>query len=173
MDRLVHVNFRGGWYGPMAPMSCLFRELHMDQWRLKFSKSFPRDWDWSIDSERPRSLLLSLGVPSRPSLASDPGPIQVPSRGRRGPVQICHVLCFTAFRTHPSPEVGAIPARPGPILVPSVLPGSGRNRLLGHFRLMCLPSRFKICRAILLRTCPPGRKSVRASGPKQEKNGPC
>ena len=79
----------------------------------------------ALDSERPRSLLLSLGVPSRPSLGSDPGPIQVPSRVRRGPVQIRHVLCFTAFRTHPGPEVGAIPARPGPILVPTVLPGSG------------------------------------------------
>ena len=51
--------------------------------------------------------------------------IQVPSRVRRGPVQIRHVLCFTAFRTHPGPEVGAIPARPGPILVPSVPSGSG------------------------------------------------
>ena len=76
-------------------------------------------------SERPRSLLLSLGVPSRPSLGSDPGPVQVPSRVRRGPVQIRHVVCFTAFRTHPGPKVGAIPARPGPILVLSFLPGSG------------------------------------------------
>ena len=65
-----------------------------------------------------------MGVPSRPSPGSDPGPIQVPSRVRRGPVQIRHVLCFTA-RTHPGPEVGAIPARPGPILVPSVPSGSG------------------------------------------------
>ena len=30
------------------------------------------------------------------------------------------MLCFTVFRTHPGPEVGAIPARPGPILLPSV-----------------------------------------------------
>ena len=60
------------------------------------------------------------GVSSRPSPGSDPGPAQVPSRVRGGPVQIRHVLCFTVFRTHPDPEVGAIPARPGPILLPSV-----------------------------------------------------
>ena len=60
------------------------------------------------------------GVPSRPSPGSYPGPVQVPSRVRGGPVQIRLVLCFTVFRTHPGPEVGAIPARPGPILLPSV-----------------------------------------------------
>ena len=60
------------------------------------------------------------GVPSRPSPGSYPGPVQVPSRVRGGPVQIRHVLCFTVFRAHPGPEVGAIPARPGPILLPSV-----------------------------------------------------
>ena len=60
------------------------------------------------------------GVPSRPPPGSYPGPGQVPSRVRGGPVQIRHVLCFTVFRTHPSPEVGAIPARPGAILLPSV-----------------------------------------------------
>ena len=60
------------------------------------------------------------GVPSRLSPGSYPGPVQVPSRVRGGPVQIRHVLCFTVFRTHPGPEVGAIPARPGPIPLPSV-----------------------------------------------------
>ena len=59
-------------------------------------------------------------MPSRPSTGSYPGPVQVPSRVRGGPVQIRHVLCFTVFWTHPGPEVGAIPARPGPILLPSV-----------------------------------------------------
>ena len=51
---------------------------------------------------------------------SDPGPVQIPSRVRKGPVQIRHVLCFTAFRAHPFPGVGGIPARPGPIPVPCV-----------------------------------------------------
>ena len=74
----------------------------------------------NTNPQKPRSMLLSLGVPSRPSPGSDPGPVQVPSRVRRRPVQIRHVLCFTAFRTRQGPEVGAIPARPGPILVPSV-----------------------------------------------------
>ena len=66
---------------------------------------------------------------------SDPslGPILGPSRShpgsvRRGPVQIRHVLCFTAFRTHPGPEVGAIPAHPGPILLPSVPSRIGPGR---------------------------------------------
>ena len=79
------------------------------------------------------------GVPSKPSPGSDPGPVQVPSRVRSCPVQIRHVPCFTVFRTHPGPEVGAILARPGPILVPSVpldRAWTGRNRLLGHFRFM-------------------------------------
>ena len=84
--------------------------------------------NWHSLSERPRSLLLSLGVPSRLSPGSHPGPIQVPSRVRRGPVQIRHVLCFTAFWTHPGPEVGAIPARPGPILLPSVPSRIGPGR---------------------------------------------
>ena len=57
-------------------------------------------------------------MPSRPSPGSDPGPVQVPSRVRRGPVQTRHVLCLQRF--HPGPEVGAVLARPGPILVPSV-----------------------------------------------------
>ena len=81
-----------------------------------------------LSSEWPRSLLLSLGAPSRPTPRSCPGPVQVPSRVRGGPVQIRHVLCFIVFRTHPGPEVGAVPTRPGPILLPSVPPriGSGR-----------------------------------------------
>ena len=65
------------------------------------------------------------GVPSRPSPGTYPGPVQVPSRVRGGPVQIRHVLCFTVFRTHPGPEIG--PSRP--VLVPSCsrafLKGSG------------------------------------------------
>ena len=81
-----------------------------------------------IKSEGPRSLLLSLGVPSRASPGSDPWPVQVPSWVRRGPVQIRHVLCFAAFRTHPGPEVGAIPARPGPILVLGVPSRIGPGR---------------------------------------------
>ena len=58
------------------------------------------------------------------------GPVQVPSRVRRSPVQICHVLCFAAFRIHPGPEVGAISR---PVLVPSwswaFLLGSGLDGL--------------------------------------------
>ena len=86
----------------------------------KIHQISPRNGVRNGKSERPRSLLLSLGVPSRPSPGSYPGPVQVPSRVAGGPVQIRHVLCFTVFRTHPGPEVGAIPARPGPILLPSV-----------------------------------------------------
>ena len=67
-------------------------------------------------------------MPSRPSPGSDPGPVQVPYWVPSGPVQIRHVLCFAVFRTHPGPEVGAIPARPGPILVPSVSPRIGPGR---------------------------------------------
>ena len=63
-----------------------------------------------------------------PRLGSDPGPVQVPSQVRRGPVQIRHVLYFTPFRTHPGPEVGAIPAPPDPILVPSVPSRIGPGR---------------------------------------------
>ena len=73
------------------------------------------------------------GVPSRPSPGSYPGPVQVPSRVRGGPVQIRHVLCFTAFQTHPGPEVGAIPARPDPILVPSVPSRIGPGRAEADF----------------------------------------
>ena len=58
-------------------------------------------------------------MPSRPSPGSDPGPVQVPSWVRRGPVQIRHVLYFTAFRAQP-------------VLVPSrsraFLPGSGLDK---------------------------------------------
>ena len=67
-------------------------------------------------------------MPSRPSPGSYPEPVQVPSRVRGGPVQIRHVLCFTVFGTHPGPEVGAIPARPGPILLPSVPSRIGPGR---------------------------------------------
>ena len=91
----------------------------------------------SLVQKGPRSLLLSLGVPSRPTPGSYPGPVQVPSRVRGGPVQIRHVLCFTMFRTHPGPEVGAIPApswsHPAPERSFQDRAWTGRNRLLGHF----------------------------------------
>ena len=67
------------------------------------------------------------GVPSRPSPGSYPGPVQVPSRVRGGPVQIRHVLCFTVFRTHPGPH-------PAPVRSLQDRAWTGRSRLLGHFR---------------------------------------
>ena len=90
-------------------------------------------YDWAIRWKRFNQKGLEVcyclwGVPSRPSPGSGPGPVQVPSRVRRGPVQIHHVLCLPAFRTHPGPEVGAIPARPGPILVPTVPSRIGPGR---------------------------------------------
>ena len=77
------------------------------------------------------------GVPSRPSPGSYPGPVQVPSRVRGGPVQIRHLLCFTVFRTHPGPEVGAIPPRPGPILLPSVPHRIGPGQAETDFLAIC------------------------------------
>ena len=94
----------------------------------------------AFQSGRPRSLLLSLGVPSRPTPGSYPGPVQVPSRVRGGPVQIRHVLCFTVFRTHPGPEVGAILARPGPVLLPSVPSMIGPGRAETDFLATSNPS---------------------------------
>ena len=104
-----------------------------------------RVWKSAFGSEKPRSLLLSLGVPSRPSPGSDPWPVQVPSRVRRGLVQIRHVLCFTAFRTHPGPEVGAIPARPGPILVLTVPSGMGFGRAETDFLATSAFGNFREC----------------------------
>ena len=122
------------------------------------------------DSERPRGLLLwGLGVPSRPSPGSDPGPVQVPSRVRRAPVQIRHVLCFTAFRTRPSPEVGAIPARPGPILVltvPSRIgPGQAETDFLATSdRLGLPPERVLLVATLRLLFWPSDINSVQTSG---------
>ena len=74
-------------------------------------------------SERPRSLLLPLGVPSRPSPGSYPGPVQVPSRGVPSRFAMCFVLQY--FGPIQVPRWG--PSRP--VLVPSwsraFLPGSG------------------------------------------------
>ena len=32
-----------------SPLCLVFRETRVDQWPLKFAKSFPRDWHWSMD----------------------------------------------------------------------------------------------------------------------------
>ena len=78
------------------------------------------------ESERPRSLLLSLGVPSRPSAWvlswARPGPIPGP-RGSRP-----HSLCASFYSiSDPSRSRGG--GHPRPVLVPSCsrafLPGSG------------------------------------------------
>ena len=66
-------------------------------------------------------------MPSRPSPGSDPRPVQVPSWVRRGPVQIRHVLCFVAFRTHQT-------AWPLPII---------KNLLMPLFLMGCFPVDFQ------------------------------
>ena len=55
------------------------------------------------------SMLVSLGVPSRPSPGSDPGSEEVPSR---------FAMCFILQRFGPIQVRGG--GHPGPILVPSV-----------------------------------------------------
>ena len=109
-----------------------FRTQHINFWPLATGRETPpptsRETPPPPGQSPEKFVYVYVPFPfltSRPSPGSDPGPVQIPSRVRGGPVQIRHVLCFSAFRTHPGPEVGATPARPGPILVPSVLPGSG------------------------------------------------
>ena len=69
----------------------------------------------TLISERPRSLLLPLGEPSKPTPGSYPGPVQVPSR----------------VRGHPGPSW----SHPAPERSFQDRAWTGRNRLLGHFRL--------------------------------------
>ena len=69
-----------------------------------------------------------LRVPSRPTPGSYPGPVQVPSRVRGGPVQIRHVLCFTVFRT-----IQAILAYPGPSVPSRIGPGQAETDFLATF----------------------------------------
>ena len=62
------MNFRGNSHVPMALVRRVFREIRMDQWPLKFVRSLPRDWHWSMDgsshflqkSERKFGELASL-----------------------------------------------------------------------------------------------------------------
>ena len=68
------------------------------------------------NSERPTGLLLSLGVPSRPSPGSDPGPA-VPSR---------FTMCFVLQRFGPVQVPRWGPSRP--VLVPSVPSRIGPGR---------------------------------------------
>ena len=82
------------------------------------------------------------GAPSRPSPGCGPGPVQVLSRVRRGPIQIRHVRCFSfsAFRTHPGgSHPGPSWSHPGPERSFQDRAWTGRNRLLGPFRLQKLP----------------------------------
>ena len=100
-----------------------------DDWKEEQTPSAKTSSSSRTDYQKGLEVCYCLwGVPSRPSLGSYPGPVQVPSRVRGGPVQIRHVLCFTVFRTHPGPEVAAIPARPGPILLASVPSRIGPGR---------------------------------------------
>ena len=90
-------------------------ERHLDAARQKLPRdNFCRSIAGQLHQKGLEICYCLWGVPSRPSPGSYPGALQVPSRVRGGPVQIRHVLCFTVFWTHPGPEVGAIPARPGP-----------------------------------------------------------
>ena len=78
----------------------------------------------SRDSKRPRSLFCFWGCTPDPR----PGPtwarVQVPSRVRRGPVQIRHVLCLQHFGPIQVPRWG--PSRP--VLVPSWSRASFQDR---------------------------------------------
>ena len=74
---------------------------------------------------RPRSLLLSLGVPSRPSPGSYPGPVQVPSRVEGVPSRFAMCFVLQYFGPIQVPRWG--PSRPvlGPSCSRAFLPGSG------------------------------------------------
>ena len=89
-------------------------------------------------SERPRSLLLSLGVPPRPSPGSGPGPVQVPIPGPKGsrPDSPCALFYGISDPSrsrgggHPGPSW----SHPAPEHSSQGRAWTGRNRLLGHFR---------------------------------------
>ena len=72
---------------------------------------------FSQNSGRPRSLLftVSAGAIQTPRPGSDPGPVPGPIPGPKWsrPDSPC-ALFYIVSGPHPAPEVGAIPARPGP-----------------------------------------------------------
>ena len=109
-------------------------------------------------SERPRRLLLSLWMPSRPSPGSDrapPGPILGPKGSR--PDSPCALFYSVSdpsrFRGggHPGPSW----SHPGPKCSFQDRAWTSQNRLLGHFQFNSPKNSLRHLRAIFLKLARP------------------